>query len=350
MKHLCDRSFLLAAAVTTVSFCLNTPPAQAATLTTTQNNNPTALINALLGDTTGLDLNSFTVQTNGNAQAFGTFQNDPFGLASGVVVSTGKVTDIPGINKCYKTCTDVSTDFPPGDTASDTNQLRIDFTVTTASSLYFQYVFGSEELPEWIVPKYNDGFSLTLNGQSLAKLSNNSAVTITNLAASTDLILNPPGTGPANQETKLDGYSKPLLFAGALKPGQTNTLLITIGDVGDGIYDSAVFLKGGTLGTVKPPDISGGASGCSAIPATGGVGIGGRVVASAPTGSDTGIFNCTNIGRLDGGIPVTTPPGGTTAVPEPANLIGTAIAGFAAVVIKRKLSSRYKLAKKSELI
>ena len=327
----------LVAAVTTASLGINTAPSQAATLTTTQNNNPTALINALLGDATGLDLSSFVVQTNGNAQAFGTFQKDPFGLASGVVVSTGKVTDIPGVNKCYKTCTDVSTDFPTNGTPNDTISLRIDFKDNTASTLYFQYVFGSEEFPEWVGSQYNDAFSLTLNGQSLAKLSNGSVVNINNLAASTDLILNPPGTGPANQETKLDGYSKPLLFAGALKPGQTNTLLITIGDVGDGIYDSAVFLKGGTLGTVRPPDISGGASGCSSIPATGGVGL--RTAATAPTGSDTGIFNCTNIGRPDGGIPVTTSPGGSTAVPEPFTIIGSIVGGIVAFRMRKKLKA-----------
>jgi hypothetical protein len=333
------RNYACLVAATTASLCFHTTSSQAATFITTQKNDPTSLINALLGDTTGLDVSSFNVQTSGNAQAFGTFEKDPFGLASGIVLSTGKVTDLPGINKCYKTCTDVSTDFPPTGTAGDTTQLRIDFTDNTASTLYFQYVFGSEELPEWVGSQYNDAFSLTLNGQSLAKLSNDSVVNITNLANSNDLILNPPGTGAANQETKLDGYSKPLLFVGALKPGQTNTLLITIGDVGDGIYDSAVFLKAGTLGTVKPPDISGGASGCSAIPSTGGVGIGGRVVASAPTGSDTGIFNCTNIGRPDGGIPITTPPSGGTAVPEPLTIVGTLMGGTAAFRMRKKLKA-----------
>jgi hypothetical protein len=335
MNRFCDRSFLLAAAITTASLCLNATPTRAATLTVTQNNNPTALITALLGDTTGLDTSSFSVQTIGNAQAFGTFQQDPVGLASGVVVSTGKVIDIPGVNKCYRTCTDVSTDFPVGGTASDTNQLRIDFAATTANTLYFQYVFGSEELPEWVGSSFNDTFSLILNGQSLAKLSNGAVVNITNLANSTDLILNPPGTGAANQETKLDGYSKPLLFAGALRPG-TNTLIVTIGDVGDGIYDSAVFLKAGTLGTMKPPDIIGGASGCSASVATGGGGS--RIVASAPTGSDTGIFNCTNPGRPDGGIP-----GGSTAVPEPFTVIGTLIGGAAALRMRKKLKAINKL-------
>jgi hypothetical protein len=342
MKNLHDRFLLLAATITT-SLCLNPTPTHAASLTVTQNNNPTTLINALLGDTTGLDTTSFTVQTTGNAQAFGTFQQDPFGLASGVVLSTGRVTDIPGINKCYGKCTDVSTDFPVGGVANDQISLRINFTNVSASTLYFQYVFGSEEFPEWIGSSFNDSFSLSLNGQSLARLSNGNAVTVNNLAASSDLILNPPGTGNANQETKLDGYSKPLLFAGNLRAGQTNTLLISIGDVGDGIYDSAVFLKGGTLGTVRPPDIIGGATGCSASVATGGAGLT-RTVGGTPTG-DTGIFNCTTLGRPDGGIPSTTPPGGggSTAVPEPFTIVGTLLGGAAAFQMRKKFKSATNL-------
>jgi hypothetical protein len=337
MKRFRHQSCFLAA-IATASVCFNSTPIQAATFTTTQNNNPTSLINALFGDTTGLEIDSFNVQTIGNAQAFGTFQKDPLGLASGVVVSTGKVTDLPGVNKCYKTCADVSTDFPVNGTPSDTNQLRIDFTSNTATALYFQYVFGSEELPEWAGSAYNDAFSMTLNGQSLAKLSNNSAVTINNLANSTDLILNPPSTR-ASQETKLDGFSKPLLFAGALKPGQINTLLIAIGDAGDGIYDSAVFLKGGTLGTVKPVDIVGGPSGCSSIVVTGGSGA--RNSGGIPTAGDTGTFNCTNIGRPDGGIP--DPNGGSTAVPEPLTIVGTLIGGAAAMRMRKRYQATNKL-------
>ena len=348
MKHLYHYSSCLFAVIAT-SVSVNIPFAQAASLTTAQNNNPSALINALLGDTTGLDTTSFNVQTNGNAQAFGTFQNDPFGLGSGVVLSTGKVIDIPGVNKCYKTCTDVSTDFPVNGTPSDTTVLRINFIDNTASTLYFQYVFGSEELPEWVGSQYNDAFSLTLNGQSLAQLSNGSAVTINNLAASTDLILNPPGVNPSSQETKLDGYSKPLLFTGALEPEQTNTLQITIGDVGDGVYDSAVFLKGGTLGTVKPPDIIGGASGCSAIPATGGLGSTRSSGAGVPIGIDTGTLNCTTVSNPRGssdGVPGSdssgNTSGGSAAVPEPDNVLGTLITGFAILGFMRKLSSRQK--------
>ena len=61
--------------------------------------------------------------------------------------------------------------------------------------------------------------------------------------------------------------------------------------------------------------------------------------ATAPTGSDTGIFNCTNIGRPDGGIPVTTSPGGSTAVPEPFTIIGSIVGGIVAFRMRKKLKA-----------
>ena len=63
----------------------------------TQNNNPNYLLSNLLGDTTGLS--NFEIELIGDGRAFGTFENDPFNLASGVVLSTGRVTDLVGTNE-----------------------------------------------------------------------------------------------------------------------------------------------------------------------------------------------------------------------------------------------------------
>lgn len=43
-------------------------------------------------------------------------------------------------------------------------------------------------------------------------------------------------------------------FEGDLNPGERNTVTISIQDVGDSLYDSAVFIKGGSLGTVPTDD------------------------------------------------------------------------------------------------
>lgn len=63
--------------------------------TVTQNSSPTAL-------TGTFDAASGTTKTSvtlsGSAEAFGTFSGDPFGLGKGVILSTGRVTDLPGEN------------------------------------------------------------------------------------------------------------------------------------------------------------------------------------------------------------------------------------------------------------
>lgn len=158
---------------------------------------------------------------------------------------------------------DLSTDFAPQGTAKDTTTLTIEFDAdTSVDQLFLQFVFGSEEFVER-GGKLNDTFNLKLNNLDMAVLSDGSAATITNLVASAagpyhpDYINNPVGTGPASDQTKLDGYTKPLTFAGRLEPGR-NTLEITVADQETGLFDSAIFLKSGSLGTIEPSSGGGG--------------------------------------------------------------------------------------------
>ena len=225
-------------------------------------NNTETLKNNLLGNNTA-GLSNFSVSVTGNQAAFGTFTNDPFGLQSGVVLSTGKVTDIPGQNRKDNVITngsDLNTDFGIKGEKDDLTQLDLSFFADcTAEKLFFEYVFGSEEFPEFGGSEFNDDFELLLNGSNLAKLSDGKIVTINNLVPNadnratdhSDYINNPSLTGIAANIIKLDGFTKILGFEGLLKQNQTNVLSIRIKDVGDGNLDSAVFIKGGSVGTIK---------------------------------------------------------------------------------------------------
>lgn len=229
----------------------------------TQTNNSEALRSSLLGTTKGLS--NFSVSVSGNSSAFGVFKDDPFGLNSGVVLSTGRVTDLPGKNRSDTNNPDLSTYFEP-DTSSklyyDLVQLDLSFYAdSTADKIFFQYVFGSEEFREYGGSQYNDSFELLLNGVNLAKLSDGKDVTINNLVPDNskpsldhpDYIDNPVnGSNLAAQIVKLDGYTKVLGFEGLLKKSQTNTLSIRMRDTADPVYDSAVFLKGGSISTEPP--------------------------------------------------------------------------------------------------
>ena len=224
-------------------------------------NNTETLKNNLLGANTA-GLSNFYVSITGNAAAFGTFTNDPFGLTSGVVLSTGKVTDIPGQNRYDNDniASDLSTDFGAPGQKGDLTQLNLSFFAdSTAEKLLFEYVFASEEFLEFGGSEFNDDFELLLNGTNLAKLSDGKTVTINNLSPDPnnrstdhpDYINNPSFTGIAANIVKLDGFTKVLGFEGLLQKNQTNVLSIRIKDVGDGNYDSAVFIKGNSVGTIK---------------------------------------------------------------------------------------------------
>jgi hypothetical protein len=219
-----------------------------------------AILNKLLGVTTGLSNIALTV--TGDRLAYGTFDNAPFDIGAGVVLSTGKVKDLVGVNNSSGTTSSFGTTDPDG--GYDPITLKIDFnTDSNASQVFFQYVFGSEEFTDFSGSAFNDLFTLTLNGVNLAKLSNGKTTSINNLTPSadsktwsSDYIDNPQGTGPLSSQLILDGYTKTLTFAGTLIPNARNTLEIKIKDIGDGALDSAVFIKGGSLGVVDPATLA----------------------------------------------------------------------------------------------
>lgn len=240
----------------------------------TQTNNRNALLGSIQNDTVGLaGLSQFSVSLIGDSRAFGTFSGDPFRLRSGIALSTGRVVDLPGINEAdgkdtyaggnvKNSLKDLSTDFGATGTQGDDIRLQISFYADDSKdSLYFQYVFGSEEFKEYAGSIYYDQFSLFLNGVNYAKLPNGKAVTINNILSSPldsgkpNYINNPVGTGPASNQTRLDGYTIPFTFEAPLKKNSINTLVIQVQDVNDGLYDSAVFIKAGTFGTTRPFDI-----------------------------------------------------------------------------------------------
>ena len=188
----------------------------------------------------------------------------PLYLYVGEYPNTGETPDgeITVSNRPINGFSDLSTDYGLPGIENDSISMEIEFDADeTAEQLYFQFAFGSEEFAEY-AGLFNDNFSLKLNGFNLARLNDGSAVTINNISSNPfdtdnpDYIYNPVDEGVASSETKLDGYTKPLTFVGSLLKNAKNTLEINIEDARDGLLDSAVFIKGGTLGTVEPPPIN----------------------------------------------------------------------------------------------
>ena len=128
------------ATILTGAMSLLASPAMAFSIGTT--NNTETLKNNLLGTKTE-GLSDFSVSITGNEAAFGTFINDPFGLQSGVVLSTGRVADIAGRNLKDNVITngfDLNTDFGEKGATGDLTQINLSFFANSmADKLLFEY-------------------------------------------------------------------------------------------------------------------------------------------------------------------------------------------------------------------
>lgn len=251
-----------------------------AQLVTSNSLNPQGLVqNILLGN--GVTVSNVTY--NGSPVAIGQFTaaNTNLGISSGIVMTTG--TTLPngdgphGPNDQPGSGVDNSMGGFPllsqvigGTQTYNAAILEFDF-VPYADTVRFKYVFGSDEYPEFAPPNnttYNDVFGFFISGpgisgfQNMAKLPNGAVVSINNVNAITNpfyFVINGDGnTAPYNQSAQYiqyDGFTKVLEAVSQVQCGQTYHLIIAIADVGDGQWDSGIFLEANSLSTITPVEI-----------------------------------------------------------------------------------------------
>ena len=207
-----------------------------------------ALAQALVGP----GVTVVNAQFTGHAEAAGTFTGAAadISLASGVILSTGKVVDADGPN----VSDGLSTDFNrPGDgplsvivgaETFDAAVLEFDV-VPVADTLSIRFVFASEEYPEFVDSDFNDVLAIYVNGVNCANY-NGRPVAINSINGNVNASLFIPNYGTAHN-TEFDGFTVPLDCVAAVTPGAANRVRIAIADTSDGIYDAAVFLAGGGM-------------------------------------------------------------------------------------------------------
>jgi gliding motility-associated-like protein len=206
---------------------------------------------------------AYNVQYTGHANAIGYFWNGIPGLdfESGVIMSTGNVNDAPGPNISGSTTTSHGT---PGDadlnaiipqTTQDAAVLTFDF-LPADNTVEFQYVFGSDEYPEFAPPNsstFNDVFAFFISGgpenytnENIALLPGTSTpVSINNVNAVTNSTYYINNANSPNVE--YDGLTTTLTAFADVTICELYQMKLAIADVGDGAYDSAVFLKAGSF-------------------------------------------------------------------------------------------------------
>lgn len=213
-----------------------------------------ALANLLAGSGVVIESATFT----GAAPAAGTFSGglDTLGLSSGVLLTTGAVTiapgpndsDIAGVNNGL--AGDPRLDALIGEPTFDAATLHVTFT-PAGSQLTLRYVFASEEYPVDFLAR-NDAFGAFVNGTNAALLpGSGDPVTVFNVdaAASSGLFIDNLSGG---LDLQYDGLTVVLTLSVPVVPGQVNSLDLVIGDAGDRLLDTGVFLQAGSLQSCVP--------------------------------------------------------------------------------------------------
>ena len=199
---------------------------------------------------------------SGTADQIGYFDatNANFPIPEGVVMSTGAVTEVPGAGTNFASTglggggnTDL--DVISSASTNDAVVLEFDF-VPTGDSVKFDYVFASEEYPEFVNAGFNDVFAFIISGPGFNGPFANGGVNIALLPGTTtpvtidnvnDLsnnqyyIDNENNTSPNG--IVFDGYTVTLTALAQVECGETYHLKFAIADGGDDVWDSGVFLE-----------------------------------------------------------------------------------------------------------
>jgi hypothetical protein len=254
------------------NFCIHVDPNLPATLLTTdltQGETAGNLASSLLDpDDAGVVVSN--ASSTGSAQAIGSFTGggsatQGVGFDRGIILSSGAISGATGPNSTGSFQTllgtpgDVDLQALAGATAVsfDAGILEFDFVPTchggaTTCSVTFDYVFGSEEYPEFVGTVFNDVFGFFLRDVTAGGAKQNYAVlpgtatpvAINNVNGTTNSQYFRLNTG---LNVQADGLTTPLQFSAAITSGHTYHIKIGITDIADRRYDSWVWIKSGSF-------------------------------------------------------------------------------------------------------
>jgi hypothetical protein len=226
---------------------------------------------------------------------------DPLGgIPGGIVLTTGTVKDTLGNSgishpssffetSSYGTPGDAQLATLAGTTLSSTRDacvLEFDFKAA-GDTVKFNYVFGSEEYPEYACTSFNDVFGFLITGGTYVTPTNIALVPGTTIPVCINSINPGPGTaggslpnctilGPGSPFSSYyvdnstssfliyDGLTTVFTAIARVSPCDTYHLKLGIADVGDAAFNSGVFIQGGSLTSTIPSAIS--SSGTSGLP------------------------------------------------------------------------------------
>lgn len=246
---------------------------------------PTELVwRDLIGPNSGLKI--INIKYRGAPYSIGKFsteESEHIDIKNGIILSTGYAKDAAGPNTkggvgepLYQ-LGDRQLTRLANNATFDACILEFDF-VPRFNRIEFQFVFASEEYPEFVNKGVNDVFGFFLSEKGKKGVVNLAVVPGTDEPISVDNInqnknsnyfikneywdLNSPKIVEGNHEVneyaynfQFDGLTHWLTAAADVTPNVAYHLKIAIADAGDGVFDSAVFLKSNSFHAEEKTEI-----------------------------------------------------------------------------------------------
>lgn len=178
--------------------------------------------------------NSGVILSTGNAASFTQSSGDPNR-------STGTSTDTTGVNN------NAQFNAVAGTRTYDAVWLDVDF-IPTGNVMTMNFVFSSEEYPEYVNSSFNDFLGVWINGVYVPVSVGNGTTAINNINPGTEPNLFISNTKDG-YNTEMDGFTVTLKLTIPVNAGVVNSIRIGIADTGDAQYDSNVLIAADSVQT-----------------------------------------------------------------------------------------------------
>lgn len=198
------------------------------------------------------------------------------GFDEGVILSTGKVSNVLGPNSAANKSTAFSStavqDPDLGNNVFD--PVKFSFTVIPDNEvLVIDFVFGSEEYSEYVGAPFNDLARIFVGDQNCALTPAGDEVRVNNIHAAqlpsrhhgydypnnndgisnTGIYLDNSSASPSFN-TEMDGYTRRLSCRVAVMTGMPVNVVVSIADIADAKYDSWVFFRADSIRSESATD------------------------------------------------------------------------------------------------